>query len=426
MDVISLVIGSIAVFSGLMLDTSPMMIMIFISFVGGYITFKMIPAMTEMFINANLFGIDMSKDTKQKVPESTGVICGVVYLTCVFLFIPFPFMDWFVAQHYNSSFSKDAFPHNRLAEYLSALISICSMILLGFADDVLNLRWRHKLILPTLASIPILMVYYVTYNVTVVLIPNPFQTFMGTSFNLGVLYYVYMGMLAVFCTNAINILAGVNGVEAGQSLVIGFSIAIFNVLQLMGDCCYEEHLFSLFLIIPFLSVTSVLLYYNWYPSQVFVGDTFCYFAGMTFAVVGILGHFGKTLLMFFIPQTINFLYSVPQLFHIVPCPRHRLPKYNPETKLMELSWVELNENGKLAWILVKVLKSVGLARVKEENEKKYVNNLTILNLILLFTGPLKENQLTLALLGVQIVCSILALFIRYPLLWIVQSFEPHV
>lgn len=29
-------------------------------------------------------------------------------------------------------------------------------------------------------------------------------------------YMVYMGMLAVFCTNAINIYAGINGLEAGQ------------------------------------------------------------------------------------------------------------------------------------------------------------------------------------------------------------------
>lgn len=63
-----------------------------------------------------------------------------------------------------------------------------------------------------------------------------------------------------------------------------------------------------------------------YPSSVFVGDTFCYFAGMTFAVVGILGHFSKTMLLFFIPQVVNFVYSLPQLFHIIPCPRHRLPR----------------------------------------------------------------------------------------------------
>lgn len=65
-----------------------------------------------------------------------------------------------------------------------------------------------------------------------------------------------------------------------------------------------------------------------------MGDTFTYFAGMTLAVAGILGHFSETLLIFFIPQILNFVYSVPQLFKIVPCPRHRLPRYDPATKLL--------------------------------------------------------------------------------------------
>lgn len=68
-----------------------------------------------------------------------------------------------------------------------------------------------------------------------------------------------------------------------------------------------------------------------YPSEVFVGDTFTYFAGMVFAVAGIMGHFSETLLLFFLPQIINFVYSIPQLLKIVPCPRHRLPKYDTET-----------------------------------------------------------------------------------------------
>lgn len=45
-----------------------------------------------------------------------------------------------------------------------------------------------------------------------------------------------MGMLAVFCTNAINILAGINGLEAGQSLVIAASIIAFNIAELTGGC----------------------------------------------------------------------------------------------------------------------------------------------------------------------------------------------
>ena len=59
---------------------------------------------------------------------------------------------------------------------------------------------------------------------------------------------------------------------------------------------------------------------------------------MTLAVVAILGHFSKTLLLFFIPQIVNFLYSVPQLFHFVPCPRHRLPKYDPATDTVSMSF----------------------------------------------------------------------------------------
>lgn len=50
----------------------------------------------------------------------------------------------------------------------------------------------------------------------------------------GILYYVYMGMLAVFCTNAINILAGINGIESGQALFISGSLIIFNLLELSG------------------------------------------------------------------------------------------------------------------------------------------------------------------------------------------------
>lgn len=71
-----------------------------------------------------------------------------------------------------------------------------------------------------------------------------------------------MGMLAVFCTNAINILAGINGVEVGQSVTIAISIAIFNVIELTGPFA-DKHQFSLYLILPFIGVSSALLRHNW-------------------------------------------------------------------------------------------------------------------------------------------------------------------
>jgi UDP-N-acetylglucosamine--dolichyl-phosphate N-acetylglucosaminephosphotransferase len=113
-----------------------------------------------------------------------------------------------------------------------------------------------------------------------------------------------MGSLSIFCTNAINIYAGINGIEVGQSFIIGCFICAHDIFELRSEqdsTNYFNHLFSLTLMIPFLLTTLALLRKNAFPSRVFVGDTFCYFAGMTFAVVGILGHFSKTMLLFFIP-----------------------------------------------------------------------------------------------------------------------------
>lgn len=155
-----------------------------------------------------------------------------------------------------------------------------------------------------------------------------------------------------------------------------------------------------------------------YPASVFVGDTFCYLSGMTFAVVGILGHFSKTLLLFFIPQIVNFLYSVPQLFHLVPCPRHRMPKYNETTDLLESSKTqfkvsELNILGKLCVHLFRLL------RIIEWNEGNdgtvTTNNFTLISFVLVKLGPTHEKRLTFYLLLIQLFCTLVAFLIRYPL-----------
>ncbi|XP_076303176.1 alg7 dolichyl-phosphate N-acetylglucosaminephosphotransferase [Lasioglossum baleicum] len=373
------------------------------------LTVRLIPRIKNMFIKANLHGIDMNKNTGEKVPEALGVVSGCLFLITLFLFIPIPFTDYI--------FSDINFPHNEFMEFLAALLSICCMLLLGFADDVLDLRWRHKLLLPTIASLPLLMVYYINFNSTLIIVPKPLRPWFGFSVDLWILYYLYMGMLAVFCTNAINILAGINGLEVGQSLVISISILIFNVIELSGDL-WKAHQFSLYFMLPYTATSLGLLKFNWYPAQVFVGDTFCYLSGMTFAVVGIIGHFSKTTLLFFIPQIINFLYSVPQLFHFIPCPRHRLPKYNKGIDKLEPSNTAFHKNdigfiGKLVmWIFTK-LRLVNW----REDKSNYVtcNNFTLINFVLIKTGPLKESTLSIILLLIQVFCSLLAFVIRYPL-----------
>lgn len=139
---------------------------------------------------------------------------------------------------------------------------------------------------------------------------------------------------------------------------------------------------------------------------------------MTFAVVGIIGHFSKTLLLFFIPQILNFLYSVPQLFRFVPCPRHRLPKYDPETDLLNISTTEFNKKdlGLLGTIFVQVFKTLRLISWSEKPDGTVTtNNFTLINLVLVLRGPTHERTTTQFLLGFQLFCTVLAFVIRYPL-----------
>ncbi|KAK3819687.1 MAG: UDP-N-acetylglucosamine--dolichyl-phosphate N-acetylglucosaminephosphotransferase-like protein [Benniella sp.] len=491
-----------AVFIILTTAHDPLTVNFGFSILAGITVWSAIPALSDIFVKAGLKGMDLSKKSKQIIPESMGMVAGLIYLVTMFLFIPFPFMKWFTASRDGDlqELTLLTFPNLKLAELLSALLSVQSMVFLGFADDVLDIRWRFKMPLPAIAAIPLLMVYWVNSGVTYIVVPIPLRSFLGQLIDLGALYYVYMGMVAIFCTHSINIMAGINGVEVGQSLVIACSIAINDVFFLQSDKsgapAIETHLFSLYFILPFIGVSLGLLIHNWYPSKVFIGDTYCYFAGMTFAVVGILAHYSKTLLLFFIPQIFNFLLSSPQLFRLVPCPRHRVPRYNRGTNLLEPSRVVLDQEAldaesflsqhasdqkqsvqrqgslgrspstaslisslndgtdqsssiarpatplsafqrlqlvpppgsqlrRLGWLCVKLLEALGLTHVRYDSKTGQrpleMTNLTILNLILLKTGPMSERNLTVSVMVVQVVCSIIAFFIRHRLVYFVYD-----
>lgn len=338
-----------------------------LSLAGFFITRKMIPVASRYVLRRNLFGYDINKKgTPQgtiKVPESLGIVVGAVFLVLAILF-----------QYFN--FTADS---NWLVEYNAALASICFMLLLGFVDDVLDVPWRVKLILPSFAALPLLMAYA---GHTSIIIPKPLVPYVGLEIlDLGWIYKLYMFLLAVFCTNSINIHAGLNGLEVGQTVVIASAILLHNIMQIGAslDPEYKQaHAFSIYLVQPLLATSLALFSYNWYPSSVFVGDTYTYFAGMTMAVVGILGHFSETLLIFFLPQVLNFLLSVPQLFGFVKCPRHRLPRFNPQTGLLTGT-----------------------------------NDGTLVNFFLRLFGKMSEGSLCAALLVFQAIACCLCFVLRY-------------
>ncbi|XP_071625020.1 UDP-N-acetylglucosamine--dolichyl-phosphate N-acetylglucosaminephosphotransferase isoform X3 [Heliangelus exortis] len=329
----------------------PLLINLGGSLLGFVATLTLIPAFNDHFLAARLFGEDLNKASRRLIPEAQGVISGAVFLIILFCFIPMPFLRCFVEEQ------CAAFPHDEFVELIGSLLAICCMIFLGFADDVLNLRWRHKILLPTMASLPLLMVYFTNFGNTTIVVPKPFRVLLGMHLDLGILYYVYMGLLAVFCTNAINILAGINGIEAGQSLVIAASIMIFNIVELNGDY-REDHVFSLYFMIPFFFTTLGLFYHNW---------------------------------------------------------------LNPSTGKLEMSYSKFKTKSlsALGTNILKALKILHIVDVRsgtdEDGEYTECNNMTLINFVIKLIGPTHERNLTLLLLLIQVLGSVIAFSIRYQL-----------
>jgi UDP-N-acetylglucosamine--dolichyl-phosphate N-acetylglucosaminephosphotransferase len=60
------------------------------------------------------------------------------------------------------------------------------MILLGFADDVLDVRWRYKVWFPAIAGIPLMIFYYTNKGVTYVMMPVQLRPYVGDLVDLGI------------------------------------------------------------------------------------------------------------------------------------------------------------------------------------------------------------------------------------------------
>ncbi|KPI84145.1 putative UDP-N-acetylglucosamine-dolichyl-phosphate N-acetylglucosaminephosphotransferase [Leptomonas seymouri] len=433
-------------------EHAPVLAMITVGSVFAYFaTLHYIPRVSKKLFERNIYGIDINKTTpeqrqtfavkrrlgqtsekefqRQAVPESLGIVAGAVYLSVVMVLMV-------CCGHFRHEVGE------MYTSLPGPLMTITVMLLLGFVDDVLDVKWRHKIVLTTLGSLPLIMTYDGSLSV---LMPQLFSGCVlpmmnatkglllylanlsneSIAFNdarpaiwlqsiahqpifsvteggsilmyVGPIYLIYLSMLCIFCTNSINILAGVNGVEVGQSIVIAIASVMYNLFQLRlaaqatvltgtsaevataaRDMTSDHQIRALLLLGPFIGVSLALWCYNRYPARIFVGDSYTYFAGTVLAVSGITGVYSKTLLLFFAPQVFNFIISLPQLFGLVVCPRHRVPTWNPKTDLLSNS-----------------------------------HNYTILNVMLYYFGDMHEARLTWAVLKCQVAACAIGFLIRY-------------
>ena len=210
-------------------------------------TARLIPIVARRTLGKrNMFGLDINKKgTKMgeiAIPEALGLASGCAVLVSLV-----------IGRTLHTAFILD---NSGESEHNAALATIGFMLFLGFVDDVLDLPWRAKMILPGFAATMLAQSYQ---GSTSIVVPRMFRENMRSVLgaldsvpivrdivtmkvdmksglmDVGYIYIAFIWLLAVFLSNAINIHAGLNGLECGQSLVIAGGIIVLNVWSLLTD-----------------------------------------------------------------------------------------------------------------------------------------------------------------------------------------------
>lgn len=162
---------------------------------------------------------------------------------------------------------------------LSLMLFMASF--LGFMDDLMGwkkgLRVAYRVLLMAPLALPIVAIQA---GVSEMALPFIGKRDLGLAYSLAL---VPIGVLGA--SNAFNMIAGYNGLEASMGIVLLIYTALYSYI--IGETSV-----SLASIIGTASLIAFLLY-NWYPAKVFPGNSLTYGFGAYYASLVILGNFEK-------------------------------------------------------------------------------------------------------------------------------------
>ncbi|MAG26929.1 glycosyl transferase family 4 [Candidatus Pacearchaeota archaeon] len=299
-----------------MIINTYLLIPILVSF---FITLFLMPFWIRKTRQIGLLWDDVHKLKKQKVSGSGGIIAVLGFIIGVLVFIAFRV---FYLKSHNSF----------LVELLALLTVTLTIAGLGLIDDLLGwqrggLSRRSRLILIALASIPLIAINAGSSTISV--------PFFG-QLNLGIIYPLILIPLGIVgAATTYNFLAGYNGLEAGQGIIILTAISIVafftgNSWISVVALCMSAALFA-------------FLFYNFFPAKVFPGDSLTLAVGGLIAILAILGNFERIAVFFFIPYILETVLKargklVKHSFGIPQNSGFLKPKYN---KIYSLSHIAI-------------------------------------------------------------------------------------
>jgi UDP-N-acetylglucosamine--dolichyl-phosphate N-acetylglucosaminephosphotransferase len=231
---------------------------------------------------AGLVGQDMNKPGKRMVPEMGGLAVTFGFIVGLSLYIGH-------RTFFQHSIGMDL-------QILAVVGCVAIMAVIGVVDDILGwkigLRQWQKPFLCMLPALPIMMI---NAGVTSMSLP-----LVGTV-NLGLLYpLLVVPFLISASANGFNMLAGMNGLEAGMGVIM---------LSTLGFIAWKVQGAPYVAMVAAIMVCCLVafLIFNWYPARVFPGNTLTFVVGAVMAVVAILANTEKALIVLFIPYMFEFV-----------------------------------------------------------------------------------------------------------------------
>ncbi len=227
------------------------------------------------------------------------------------------------------TFFLDVVDSQKVILVVSVVLVAC---IIGIIDDVFDLPQWLKALIPLFIASPLMVSS--SYGETTIFIP-----LLG-DVNFGIIYYWILVPLAIaVCSNLTNMLAGFNGLEGSLSFVIFLSLMFIGFVY--GRV--EQG------VIMLISAFAILgfLYFNRYPARVFPGDVGTFTFGSLIASSVIIGNIESAgvlmLVLFYIDFFLKFLAGFPKSFAVVK----NDVLYAPENKVRGLADLVLKFTGGL-------------------------------------------------------------------------------
>jgi len=311
------------------------------------VTLFLVPNWIKRAKKAGLVGKDVHKLKQKDIAESGGVTVVAGFAIGVLTYVA---INTFIIG------SSENF-----VEIFALMSTILLISFIAFTDDILGwkigLRRKTRLILVAFASIPLIAI---NAGRSTIVLP-----FFGV-LELGAIYPLILIPIGIIgATSTFNFLAGFNGLEAGNGIIVLSALAIVSFFT--GS-------FWLF-IVNLCMVASLIafLIFNYTPAKIFGGDSLTYVVGGLIAITAILGDFERIAIFFFIPFIIETILKV-------------------RGGLVKESFGKLNEDGSLSLRYDKIysLNHISIHLMEKINikstEKRVVFSIWLFQIIIIILG----------------------------------------